>query len=571
MKLIRFFSSIARRMTVGRQLFTAFAVTLVLTGAVGVVAISSMARVESQTVALSAKWLAGVGQLADLRIALLEVRDSEVKLSRATDAGYVSDYLEKMDAAAATVTSTIRSYDALVNSDAERAMLTRLTKSWAGYTDARAKVTALAKDKKQQDSADISDGVASMASDETMGVVNDLTKYGFDGGKAAATSVAVLNEKAKNWMLYLLGAALLLGIGLAYAITRNLMGQLGGQPAQAAAVAKAVAEGDLTTSIPLKDGDATSLMAQLASMQASLSDAVTKVRQGSQSVATASAEISQGNQDLSNRTEQQAGVLEETTSSMEDLGATVKQNADNARRANQLALGASTVAVAGGEVVGQVVDTMKGINESSRKIVEIISVIDGIAFQTNILALNAAVEAARAGEQGRGFAVVATEVRSLAGRSADAAKQIKSLITASVERVEQGTALVDRAGSTMNQIVESIGRVTEIMGEIDAASNAQRAGFAQIGASVAQMDQATQQNAALVEESAAAAESLQELAGRLVEAVAVFRLDDDVQAVGTSRFAPSSAKRTSHAPTSKPAHAKAAEHAYETEEEFIDA
>jgi methyl-accepting chemotaxis protein len=546
MKLIRFFSSIARRMTVGRQLFTAFAVTLVLTGAVGVVAISSMARVESQTAALSAKWLAGVGQLADLRIALLEVRDSEIKLSRATDAGYVSDYLEKMDAAAATVTSTIKSYDALVNSDAERAMLTRLTKSWAGYTDARAKVAALAKDKKQQDAADISDGAASMESDETMGVVNELTKYGFDGGKAAATSVAVLNEKAKGWMLYLLGAALLLGIGLAYAITRNLMGQLGGQPAEAAAVAKAVAEGDLTTSIPLKDGDATSLMAQLASMQASLSDAVTKVRQGSQSVATASAEISQGNQDLSNRTEQQAGVLEETASSMEDLGATVKQNADNARRANQLALGASTVAVAGGEVVGQVVDTMKGINESSRKIVEIISVIDGIAFQTNILALNAAVEAARAGEQGRGFAVVATEVRSLAGRSADAAKQIKSLITASVERVEQGTALVDRAGSTMTQIVESIGRVTEIMSEIDAASNAQRAGFAEIGEAVSQMDQTTQQNAALVEESAAAAESLREQAGILVEAVAVFR-------VGDGRAA-SPALRPARARSAKPVH-----------------
>jgi methyl-accepting chemotaxis protein len=570
MKPFGYISRVVSRMSVGRQLYTAFALTLVLTGAVGAVAITSMARVESQTVALSAKWLTGVGQLADLRVALLEVRDSEVKLSRASDAGYVSDYLEKMETAGAAVSSSIKAYDALVDSDAERAMLARLAKSWAGYKDAQQRVAGLAKSKKQQDAADISDGAASMASDDTMSAVNELTKYGFDGGKAAATSAAILNEQAKRWMLWLLGAALLLGIGLAYAITRHLMGQLGGQPAAAAAVAKAVAEGDLTTVIPLKADDQHSLMAQLASMQASLADAVTKVRQGSQSVATASAEIAHGNQDLSNRTEQQAGALEETATSMEDLGSTVKQNADNARRANQLALGASTVAVAGGEVVGQVVDTMKGINESSRKIVEIISVIDGIAFQTNILALNAAVEAARAGEQGRGFAVVATEVRSLAGRSADAAKQIKGLITASVERVERGTALVDRAGSTMNQIVESIGRVTDIMGEIDAASNAQRAGFAQIGAAVAQMDQATQQNAALVEESAAAAESLQEQAQRLVEAVAVFRLSDDHDPV-TSRVSRGSAARAEREPSMKARRPAAVEESFDTEPDLADA
>ncbi len=249
-----------------------------------------------------------------------------------------------------------------------------------------------------------------------------------------------------------------------------------------------------------------------------------QVRQSAEGVATASAEIAQGNNDLSARTEQQASALEETAASMEELGSTVKQNAESAREANQLAMSASTVAVKGGEVVCQVVETMKGINESSRRISDIISVIDGIAFQTNILALNAAVEAARAGEQGRGFAVVASEVRSLAGRSAEAAKEIKQLINASVERVEHGTTLVDQAGVTMTEVVSSIQRVTTIMGEISVASREQASGVAQVGEAVTQMDQTTQQNAALVEEMAAAATGLKGQAQDLVQVVAVFKL-----------------------------------------------
>jgi methyl-accepting chemotaxis protein len=330
--------------------------------------------------------------------------------------------------------------------------------------------------------------------------------------------------KSELWLSILGGAALLLGIAFAWVLTRSVT-----QPvAQAAGLADAVANGDLSRQFEVQGHDEiASLMKSLVHMNANLHKLVAQVRQSADSIEVASSEVAAGNNDLSGRTEQQASALEETSASMEELGSTVRQNADNARQANQLAMSASHVAVQGGEVVDQVVDTMKGINESSKKIADIISVIDGIAFQTNILALNAAVEAARAGEQGRGFAVVASEVRSLAQRSADAAKEIKSLISASVERVEQGTQLVDKAGSTMDEVVSSIKRVTDIMGEIAAASNEQSAGVAQVGEAVTQMDRATQQNAALVEQSAAAAESLKGQASQLVGAVSAFKLSQD--------------------------------------------
>ena len=283
-----------------------------------------------------------------------------------------------------------------------------------------------------------------------------------------------------------------------------------------------------------------------------MESAVSSVRSSAGSMDVACAEIAAGNHDLSARTESQASALQQTAASMEQLSSTVKQNADNARQANQLAQSASTVAVKGGEVVAQVVDTMKGINDSSKKIADIISVIDGIAFQTNILALNAAVEAARAGEQGRGFAVVASEVRSLAGRSADAAKEIKQLITDSVGRVEQGSALVDQAGATMNEVVSSIRRVTDIMGEISAASSEQNQGVTQVGEAVTQIDQATQQNAALVEEMAAAASSLKSQAQDLVQAVSVFKLAEGAGG-STGGFVASAAPTPAPAPVRTPA------------------
>ncbi|MEG0000364.1 MAG: methyl-accepting chemotaxis protein [Comamonas sp.] len=292
-----------------------------------------------------------------------------------------------------------------------------------------------------------------------------------------------------------------------------------------------IAQGDISREIRVETKDEFGrLLLALSGMQQSLVSLVSSVRQGAEGVSTASAEIAQGNMDLSARTESQASALEQTASSMEELGTTVRQNADNASQANQLAQSASGVAQQGGQVVEQVVETMRGISDSSKRIAEIISVIDGIAFQTNILALNAAVEAARAGEQGRGFAVVASEVRSLAGRSAEAAKEIKQLIEESVQRVSAGSQLADRAGSTMHNVVSSIRRVTDIVGEISAASSEQSAGVGQVGEAVTNIDHATQQNAALVEQMSAAASSLKSQAQELVRAVSIFKLSASASA-----------------------------------------
>jgi methyl-accepting chemotaxis protein len=312
-----------------------------------------------------------------------------------------------------------------------------------------------------------------------------------------------------------------LSLFLAVLVTRAIVGAA----AAAKATAQRIAAGDLSQPIEVTGQDEMGqLLAAMAHMQDALRRVVGEVRHGAESVATASSQIAQGNLDLSQRTESQAGALQQTAAAMEELGATVQQNAESTRQANQLAQGACAVAAQGGEVVGRVVATMQGINEASRKIADIIGVIDGIAFQTNILALNAAVEAARAGEQGRGFAVVASEVRSLAQRSAAAAKEIKGLIATSVERVDQGSVLVDQAGSTMAEVVNSIRRVTDIMGEISNATQEQNSGVGAASQAVTQMDQTTQQNAALVEESAAAADSLRAQAVQLVQAVAVFKL-----------------------------------------------
>jgi len=329
---------------------------------------------------------------------------------------------------------------------------------------------------------------------------------------------------AKLAMLALVVVAFGLGIAAALTITRSVMHQIGGEPAYAKTVVSEIAQGNLAVHVALRHGDTDSVLAAMKAMCERLRDVVAQVRNSSDSIATGSAEIATGNADLSQRTEEQASNLQETAASMEQLSGTVQHNADTTRQANVLAAQASAAAVKGGETVSAVVGTMQDIAASSKKIADIIGVIDGIAFQTNILALNAAVEAARAGEQGRGFAVVASEVRSLAGRSADAAKEIKALIGASVDKVELGARQVNEAGESMGEIVSQVQRVTQLISEISNATTEQTSGINQVGNAVAQLDQVTQQNAALVEESAAAAESLRHQASQLTQLVSVFRI-----------------------------------------------
>ena len=367
----------------------------------------------------------------------------------------------------------------------------------------------------------------------------DATAKAIDASATDSTTVIAL----------LTAGAVLLGAILSWLLTSGITRPI----RDALELAETVAGGDLTRTVGATGKDETgALLRALHHMNDSLVRIVSQVRNGTDTIATGSAEISAGNFDLSARTEQQAGALEETAASMEELTTTVRQNADNARQANQLSIAASEVAAQGGAVVGQVITTMGSINESSRKIVDIIGVIDGIAFQTNILALNAAVEAARAGEQGRGFAVVASEVRNLAQRSAAAAKEIKVLIGDSVDKVDVGAKLVDQAGATMEQVVSSIRRVTDIMAEITSASQEQTGGIEQVNQAIGQMDQVTQQNAALVEESAAAAASMQDQAAKLAQVVGVFKL------AGPALAAPSAPARVAARPVpalriSKPA------------------
>ncbi|MDN2709119.1 methyl-accepting chemotaxis protein [Janthinobacterium sp. SUN118] len=369
-------------------------------------------------------------------------------------------------------------------------------------------------------------------------------------------TAAQIRSRYENGRMLLISlgvAAILLGIACAYWITRSITRPI----TRAVEVAEAVSAGDLTSHIVVESRDETGqLMHALKNMNDKLVGIVGQVRAGTDSISTASSEIAAGNLDLSSRTEEQASSLEETASSMEELTSTVKLNADNARSANQLAIDASQIASKGGVVVSEVVSTMGSINDSSRKIVDIISVIDAIAFQTNILALNAAVEAARAGEQGRGFAVVASEVRNLAQRSAAAAKEIKGLIDDSVQKVEAGSQLVDKAGRTMDEIVQSISHVTQIMNQITDASDEQRAGIEQVNQAIGQMDQVTQQNAALVEQAAAAAESMQEQAAKLADVVGLFKLDATQQYVSASVSARPAAK-----PVARPAVKSAARRA----------
>lgn len=432
-----------------------------------------------------------------------------------------------------SIDDAIVTLDQLVYAPEGKALLAKIKEDRAKFAASFNKVDKLVSDTLQAEATTLMLTETLPALDTLQASINDMALLQKKLVETSGANARKTITAARVWMLVLAVSATLIGIAFAYWISRSITRPLN----QAVQVAQTVASGDLTSQIEITSSDeAGQLLQALKSMNDSLLNIVGEVRSGTSTIATASIQIANGNLDLSSRTEEQASSLEETASSMEELTSTVKQNADNARQANQLAATASEVAQKGGTVVSEVVVTMNSINESSMKIVDIISVIDGIAFQTNILALNAAVEAARAGEQGRGFAVVATEVRNLAQRSAAAAKEIKTLIGDSVNKVSVGNKLVEQAGTTMQEIVDSIQRVTDVMAEISAASHEQTGGIEQINQAIMQMDDVTQQNAALVEQAAAAAASLQNQAGHLEQVVSVFK----TQGIKISHIAPAS-------------------------------
>ncbi len=444
------------------------------------------------------------------------------------------------------IDTELAALDKLTEGPEEKAMLAKLISARGAYSVSFLKVADLVEGDKKDEAATLMNAETFPALEALLGATRVLVDKQHKDIEADGAVTERDIEFSRNLMIGMGIAALLVSIALAYLITASITGPLN----EAVAIAKSVAAGDLTTRIEVHSHDEMGeLLTALKDMNASLARTVGNVRQSTHTISTASSEIASGNLDLSSRTESQASSLEETASSMEELTSTVKQNADNARQANQLVISASSVAVRGGQVVAQVVDTMASIKESSRKIVDIIGVIDGIAFQTNILALNAAVEAARAGEQGRGFAVVAAEVRNLAQRSAGAAKEIKTLIGDSVEKVDGGGRLVDEAGQTMELIVTSVKQVADIMSEITAASEEQSLGIEQVNEAITQMDEMTQQNAALVEQAAAAAQSMQDEAGTLSEAVAVFTLHESAGMMAApARAKPKPAARAPHRP-----------------------
>ena len=506
---------------IGARLALAFGAVLALAAAVVFIGISRMSDLSQELTLIGSDRVPKVQQLAsvteDVNLTARELRNAAIF----RDAAKVKEAMDAIAAASGRTTKTLEALAPTLVTQEGKALLEQVVERRKAYLPIVQNYKDLLTAGQHDTATALLEQQMRPAQLAYMAALDKLNDMQIGLIDKAADNGTALYASAKLLMFGLLAGMVGIGAVLAWWITRSITAPIN----EAVAVAEMVAEGDLSSRIVVRSTDETGrLLTALKAMNESLVRIVSTVRNSSDSIATGSAQIAGGNADLSQRTEEQASALEQTAASMEQLGSTVKQNADNARQANQLALSASTVALKGGEVVGQVVDTMKGINDSSKKIVDIISVIDGIAFQTNILALNAAVEAARAGEQGRGFAVVASEVRNLAQRSAEAAKEIKSLITASVERVEQGSTLVGQAGVTMEEVVSSIRRVTDIMGEISSASAEQSQGVAQVGEAVSQMDQVTQQNAALVEESAAAADSLKQQAHQLVSAVAVFKV-----------------------------------------------
>ncbi|MGK5043881.1 methyl-accepting chemotaxis protein [Janthinobacterium sp. GB1R12] len=536
---------------IGTRLGIGFAVVLGLLVAVLLVGLYSMGQLSARThdiVADKNVKMAAANTMSDnvrnITLAITSVVVAPTEALVQAELAKIGEARKKYGAAKETLQKKI-------STDKETALMAELDAALKAGAPLNNKVIELRNAGQTEEAIAFLTQQAAPSLKRVLGALDSLVAYEGEQAAQAATQAETLSASARASMIILGSVAVLLGAFVAWIITRSIT-----RPINAAvAVAETVASGDLSSHIVVNSSDETGrLLGALKAMNDSLLGVVAQVRHGTDAIATASSEIAAGNLDLSSRTEEQASSLEETASSMEELTSTVKQNADNARQANQLAKSASEVAVRGGSIVAQVVDTMGTINDSSKKIVDIIGVIDGIAFQTNILALNAAVEAARAGEQGRGFAVVATEVRNLAQRSAGAAKEIKELIAASVANVDTGSRLVNEAGQTMGDIVDSIVRVTDIMGEITSATHEQTIGIEQINMAIAQMDEVTQQNAALVEEAAAASQSMQEQAGELAHVVGFFKTGNHVASV--SKLSPARAATPAPAiarPVAKPA------------------
>ncbi len=506
---------IGTRLKMGFGLVMGLMAIVIVLGSVRFLALGQMNKKMTQEDWVSTSLVVDIESLARDNVAMT------FALILTPDKAQRSKFYGRIDANRRNISDDMAKLEPLATGAEEKTLFAKINENRLTYLKAFAKVTDLVEaDEKDKASAAMI-GEAFPAMDAMLVAIREMVKHQKKDVESESAGIQSAIESSLTLMMGIGVVGLLVGGLCAVATGRSIILPL----AQAVGVARRVAEGDLTTQIEVNSTDETGQLLQaLKDMNSSLDKTVGEVRASTETIATASSQIAAGNQDLSARTESQASSLEQTASSMEELTETVKQNADNARQANQLVISASSVAERGGQVVSQVVDTMSAIKESSRKIVDIIGVIDGIAFQTNILALNAAVEAARAGEQGRGFAVVASEVRNLAQRSAAAAKEIKALIGDSVEKVEDGGKLVDEAGQTMELIVTSVKQVADIMSEITAASQEQSSGIEQVSDAIAQMDEMTSQNAALVEQAAAAAQSMQDQAQTLSQAVGVFQL-----------------------------------------------
>ena len=512
-----------KNMKIGFRLAVGFAVVLVLMCCLVLVGLSRMATMQDQLEKIVGDNMVKTKLAQDMtdsvRLIALAIRNSVLL----TEAAEMTPEIKRITDQREAYRKTAEKLTSMTADEKGKAILAKIEKGYVQSTPLIDKTIELAKANQDADAIKMLLTNVKPIQTKWLADLNEMQEFEEQSAAKQVDEARASYRSGRILVWSMTVFALLIGMFAAWFITRSIVHPL----QEAVHVAETVAAGDLTSNIKVHGHDETGQLLQaLKNMNDALANIVAEVRNGTETIATASQQIASGNADLSSRTEEQASSLEETASSMEELTSTVKQNADNARQANQLAVTASDIAVKGGAVVSEVVETMGSINDSAKKIVDIITVIDGIAFQTNILALNAAVEAARAGEQGRGFAVVAAEVRSLAQRSAAAAKEIKVLINNSVEKVDAGSKLVDHAGTTMQEVVEAIKRVTDIMAEISAASQEQTTGIEQVHQAISQMDQVTQQNAALVEEAAAASEAMQDQAVNLTQVVSVFKVSN---------------------------------------------